>query len=424
MKLLRIVRLLFVFAIAAAAGAALLFPAIDSTPAYPQRIVLTLTADPAHSQAVTWQLSTPISHPQAQISAAAADPAFTKSALTVSAEHTGSDSYAAMFKDLKADTLYSYRVGGDSSWSEWNNFHTASDKPAPFSFLYFGDAQNDISSMWSRVVRAAVLNAPGARFMVHAGDLVAEGYDEHLWDEWTRALGFVTAMIPCLPVTGNHDLHHPPAEGKAILSAEPPWNATFSLPANGPDAPEQRGLSYSIDYQGVRFIALDVNVWANTDFVASERERIAKSELSWLEHELNANPNRWTIVVQHQTMYSVGKERDYKEMRDALLPLYDKYGVDLVLQGHDHQYARTFKLAANKVVSETAKGTVYVISVSGPKMYEHDNRFDTLMAKTIQNRQMYQVIDVKPEQIMFHAYAATGELLDDFTLRKANSVGR
>jgi len=65
-----------------------------------------------------------------------------------------------------------------------------------------------------------------------------------------------------------------------------------------------------------------------------------------------------------------------------------------------------------------------VISVSGPKMYEHDNRFDTLMAKTIQNRQMYQVIDVKPEQIMFHAYAATGELLDDFTLRKANSVGR
>jgi hypothetical protein len=49
MKLHRIVRLLFVFAIAAAAGAALLFPAIDSTPAYPQRIVLTLTADPAHS---------------------------------------------------------------------------------------------------------------------------------------------------------------------------------------------------------------------------------------------------------------------------------------------------------------------------------------------------------------------------------------
>jgi phosphodiesterase/alkaline phosphatase D-like protein len=177
MKLHRIVRLLFVFAIAAAAGAALLFPAIDSTPAYPQRIVLTLTADPAHSQAVTWRLSTPISHPQAQISAADADPAFTKSALTVSAEHTGSDSYAAMFKDLKADTLYSYRVGGDSSWSEWNNFHTASDKPAPFSFLYFGDAQNDISSMWSRVVRAAVLNAPGARFMVHAGDLVAESYD-------------------------------------------------------------------------------------------------------------------------------------------------------------------------------------------------------------------------------------------------------
>ena len=87
-------------------------------------------------------------------------------------------------------------AGDDTKWSEWNNFRTASENAAPISFLYFGDAQNDIASLWTRVVRTAVLRTQGARFMVHAGDLVAQGYDERLWDEWTRALGFVTAMLP------------------------------------------------------------------------------------------------------------------------------------------------------------------------------------------------------------------------------------
>jgi phosphodiesterase/alkaline phosphatase D-like protein len=58
--------------------------------------------------------------------------------------------HSAQLGDLEPNTLYAYRVGGGEVWSEWFHHRTAGREPAPFSFLYFGDAQNDIRSLWSR----------------------------------------------------------------------------------------------------------------------------------------------------------------------------------------------------------------------------------------------------------------------------------
>ena len=107
-------------------------------------------------------------------------------------------------------------------------------------------------------------------------------------------------------------------------------------------------------------------------------------------------------------------------LHSDLLPLYDKYSVDLVLQGHDHLYARSQKLAGGKIVAPDAPGTVYMISVSGPKMYEIDHRFEPLMAKVIPNTQMFQVIDVDGDQMRLRAYSSEGDLLDGFLLMKKN----
>ena len=92
------------------------------------------------------------------------------------------------------------------------------------------------------------------------------------------------------------------------------------------------------------------------------------------------------------------------EMRNALLPLYDKYHVDLVLQGHDHTYARTHKLAAGKVVSPSQPGTIYAISVSGPKMYEIDRQFAPLRARTLAHTQAFQVIELDGDKLTYSAY--------------------
>lgn len=397
----------------------------------PTRIILTWAGDPARTQAVTWRTQTLSPSPQAQLARFTADPGFEKKAITVKGADTDdlgggqpAGHYAANFQGLDPKTRYCYRVGDGQAWSEWNSFVTASDRPEPFRFLYLGDEQNNIKSMVSRSGRTAYATVPDARFIVHAGDLVAEGYDDALWGEWSEAMGFISAMIPSVPAPGNHDLHRPPGapDSKKVFAASPLWRRHFSLPQNGPDIEEMRSQSYYLDYQGVRFIAIDVNVFANEDFQADAKKRVWDKELEWLTHTLSRNPNRWTIVVQHQPIYDIAKGREYDEMRKVLAPLYEKYHVDLVLQGHDHAYARSHKVAKGRVVDPGAPGVIYAISVSGPKMYELDGRHKGLMAKMIGENQFFQSVEVAPDRLLFRAYSIDGAVRDSFELRKQRAA--
>ena len=128
----------------------------------PDRIVLTFLTDAAHSQAVTWRTDASVSRGLAQIARAEPDASFVVHAKELHATTTllkaelGDAHYhSANFTSLTPATKYVYRVGDGVNWSEWFQFQTASDKPDPFSFVYFGDAQNDIRSLWSRVIREA-----------------------------------------------------------------------------------------------------------------------------------------------------------------------------------------------------------------------------------------------------------------------------
>jgi 3',5'-cyclic AMP phosphodiesterase CpdA len=236
-------------------------------------------------------------------------------------------------------------------------------------------------------------------------------------------MGFITATLPSVPVPGNHDLHRAPdqPDSKTALSVSPLWRHHFLLPENGPDAPELKSQSYYMDYQGVRFIALDVNAFANEAFDANSKTRIQQKQLVWLDKLLANNPNRWTIVVQHQALFSLAKDRDYSDMRAALGPLYEKYHVDLVLLGHDHCYGRTHKLAAEHVVDAKAPGVVYVTSSSGSKMYKLHEMHKELMAVRLENKQCFQVISVSTEGMGLTAYSADGAVVDAFELRKNGS---
>ena len=404
-------------------------PILTAVPgAIPTRIVLTWADDPARTQAVTWRTEVTSPSPQAQVAKFTADPKFEPSASTVRATCEKDDlgdgrfaaHYAARFQGLEPGTTYCYRVGDGQVWSEWNIFRTASGKPEPFRFLYVGDEQNSIKSLWSRSIRRAYAAAPDARFLVHAGDLVADGYDDHLWGEWSDALAFISATVPSIPVPGNHDLHRPPGspEAKTSLAAAWPWRRHFALPSNGPDLDDMPGQSYYLDYQGVRFIALDVNAFSEEGFDAAARKRVTEKEVEWVTGVLRDNPNRWTIVVQHQGIYAITSGREYAAMRAALAPLYEKYHVDMVLQGHDHVYARTHKIAQDRIVDASAPGVVYVISVSGPKMYKTQKVNSQYMAKMIENEQFYQIVDVSPDRLVLTAYSIDGAVVDGFELRK------
>jgi 3',5'-cyclic AMP phosphodiesterase CpdA len=377
----------------------------------PDRVVLTWSGDPTTSINVTWRTDTSVEKSIAEYARAdslvgnlvsgdvphAARVEGTQAAFTsdLGTHHN----HSIQLDKLEPATMYAYRVGDGERWSEWFQFRTASTKNDPFTFVYFGDAQNSIRSMWSRIIREANQHAPRAAFMLHAGDLISTDTSDAQWGEWFGAGSWLNGMIPVVATPGNHEY----TDDDQIT---PHWRAQFAFPQNGPADLEE--LAYWFDYQGARIISLD------------SMERIDE-QVVWLESVLS-DPNRpkWTIVTFHFPIFSGAKDRDNPGLRDAWKPVFDKYGVDLVLQGHDHTYARSGPGGPPSNVTggvrAKSSNTVYVVSVSGPKMYVAQDHWKAQRAAS--GAQLFQVIRVSPAQIRYEARLGTGEVYDAFTIDK------
>jgi 3',5'-cyclic AMP phosphodiesterase CpdA len=376
----------------------------DPTPSpIPDRIVLTWLTDPATSQAFTWRTDTTVTQARVEIAPAEASPRFMLEAASLAAktERVESESGPAHFhsanaRGLEPATRYAYRVGAGDAWSEWFHFRTASDEPEPFSFIYFGDAQNNVLSLWSRTLRSAYSDAPRAAFMVHAGDLINRANRDVEWGEWFEAGDWIQAMVPSIPTPGNHEYARDENGVRRLSSL---WRPHFTLPAGDIEGLEE--TVYFVDYQGVRIVSVNSN------------ERL-EEQTGWLNRVLASNPNRWTVVVFHHPVFSTKEGRDNKDLRDLWKPLFDRHRVDLVLTGHDHSYGRGRNLPAG--VTEVAGGTVYVVSVSGPKMYFLTD--EVWWDRGAENTQLYQIISVDGDTLTYEARTAVGDLYDAFELVK------
>ncbi len=385
----------------------------------PQRVVLTWSGDPATSMSVVWRTKKPLVEPFGLILEASHDPrvldgeVLRTPALSERMILEASETcyyHTVNFVNLDPGRIYSYRVGSDLGLSEWNHFTTAKTEHEPFEFIYMGDAQNDVLSHWSRTIRQAIMDAPDAAFIVHAGDLVNHPNSDREWAEWFEALGWANRIIPCLATPGNHEYRSNKSLKNRLLGIRDQklsrfWNPQFAFPENGPEGLLE--TVYYIDYQGVRFIALNSN-------------EMIEEQVPWLEKVLSDNPNRWTVVIVHHPLYATRQKRDNPEIRKAWTPLFDKYGVDLVLTGHDHSYARTGKVHGNRSVANDAPGTIYVVSVSGPKMYEINSDHDEVYKMLAGDAQLYQILKIENDHIAFESKTCLGDLHDSFELIKKN----
>ncbi|WP_447768713.1 metallophosphoesterase [Sphingobacterium faecium] len=376
---------------------------IQNQGAYPDRMVLTWSDNPATTQSVTWRINSSSNKIIGQVVEEQSGPDLEQSAQTVTGIKSqlkieGSsqlDSYGQVtFAGLKAGTVYAYRVGDGTNWSAWNQFRTA-DVKGGFSFIYLGDAQNDLRSKWSRSIRKAFQQEPNARFIVHAGDLINRSNNDSEWGEWHEGAGFIHQMIPAVPTPGNHEYRRD-SMGQLIL--DPHWKMHFNLPKNGPA--DMQDAVYYLDYQDVRMISLNSQLIMLDSIAAQKQEQ-------WLTDVLASSKAKWNIVVMHHPVYSTAKNRDNTILRERFRPIFEKYGVDLVLQGHDHTYARG---AAGQV------RPVYLLSVAGPKMYGSDS--ERWMEVSGAQTQLYQVIRVTDEKLYFSSYKLNGQLFDSFELSK------
>jgi hypothetical protein len=373
----------------------------------PDQIILTWNDDPRTTQTIQWRTSDPVrkgyvryakkslllavgTNSPTMLAQAVTEPLRTRFMVNdpVVRHHT------VTLTNLEPATSYLYTVGDGTprGWSASSEFITAPVSPAPFSFVYMGDAQTGFYH-WGTLLRAAHRNRPDAAFYIVAGDLVNHGADRNEWDDLFFNGRGVFERRPLIPVIGNHD----------CLGGHPSlYLRFFDLPKNGPRKIEKERV-YSFEYSNALFIVLDSNL------------NPAK-QTAWLEEQLSRSRATWKFATFHHPAYSSAPKRDNREIRELWGALFDKYHVDIALQGHDHSYLRTHPMKAGAPVPTPAEGTIYTVAVSGTKMYHQDPRDYTAVGFT--NISTYQTIDIQNRRLTYRALDLNGTVRDEFVIQK------
>ena len=398
----------------------------------PDRIILTFNGDPATKRAVTWRTDSSVKKAKAQIAVATVNSDFVKEATTYFATTEEFDLgiyksnkslivnyHSVVFENLNSNTLYAYRVGNDENWSEWIQFKTANDTYSPTQFVYFGDAQNDILNHWSRVIRMAYQTAPNASFVIHAGDLVDSAHKDNEWAQWFKAGGFIHSQWTAIPVVGNHEFQRFDGyEGSLPRRLSIQWRPQFTLPVEDNLDSRLHETVYTVEYQDILILVLN-----STGHLEKQTE--------YIKQKLSNTDAKWKIVTNHHSVFSPAEGRDFKYARKVWKPLFEKYGVDLVLNGHDHTYARGHVPVKSQNIDQSGSfKTLYVTSVSGPKQYKVDKEqiknygADGYKSDKIgEQTQFFQVISVENDKLIYSAYTTLGDLYDKAIITKDFSTG-
>ena len=173
------------------------------------------------------------------------------------------------------------------------------------------------------ILKGVAAHKPDAFFML--GDTVDMGNSATQWNFALSDLESLIPDVPLRPIMGNHDAFF----GGQYLYRKAFYPKGFSSDSGSP-------YYWSVDAGSATIIALDLP-WGT--------EMFGKRQKAWLEKTLAAaNPHKPIIVISHSYFYSsgyidkFGNTPWYDHYQDipALVPLFEKYGVDLVISGHNH----------------------------------------------------------------------------------------
>lgn len=282
------------------------------------------TADPHESRAITW-FTDGLNAPEGVVefgqngrfdtsARATASQAYDIDVLTHRAQLTG--------YDPEKPLQYRVRHGTDSLSAAYTL------KPMPrgdFRFAHFGDHGR---SEFSRLVRDGVLRR-GVDFLVIAGDLSYANGDQPVWDDWFNQVEHLSSVMPVMCAPGNHE------EQDGVGAA---YKTRFSHPGNG--------RYYSYDLNNLQFVISTGGAFTSDGTLLNE--------LIWLETTLAQAAARrargeidFVVFVQHFTIWTDEEGRSPNNPTLVLLEenILLRYGVDLLLVGHDHEYQRSHAMA-------------------------------------------------------------------------------
>jgi acid phosphatase len=209
---------------------------------------------------------------------------------------------------------------------------------APLEFVAVGDWGRDGGSGQRQVASAmaAWADAHPLRFVVSTGDNFYEyGVSSVTDPKWKTSFEDVYAakslLVPWLVALGNHDYRGSVEAQIEYSRRSPRWR----LPARSFTATEALP-----DGTRLQLFVLDTSPFLEQYRSFLSITKVAKqdpaAQKAWLEKELAASTAEWKIVVGHHPVYSCGPHGDSPELVRDLVPLFDRYGVALYLNGHDH----------------------------------------------------------------------------------------
>ncbi len=331
--------------------------------------------------------------------------------------------HKVVVNNLTKDTPYYYRAastaGGTTAYSSPYTFRTGVDRSTPFRFAFMADTRRDSGSpipLHTQDVANAIY-ARNPNFTINAGDVtmgndvltIADTRQEYR----TQLFGTSTQLMATKPyfiAIGDHE--------RRGAGSDQVFSENFS----GYESPYWQHTYYTYTYGNARFINLDTTI--TSDHAAGVEVPgigVGSAQYNWLVSTLQNNTSDWTFVSYHYGTYQSADRflaRDL-EMRATLGPVFDQYGVDMVLTGHAHAYERSVPIEHD--VRNDATGTIYVTAGIGGASLSPEPPGSSLTAAKFSDWG-YTMIDVNGGIVAFTAYDLSGNIKDQVSMTKGAVV--
>lgn len=394
--------LLLLMVAATAQAAAAPAPQAIAAQNSPTKLHLSWDRDPKTTMTATWQTTGSTTGDFCEYGP---DTSYgSKSAWTTQHTYSGASGqqHVARMENLTPGTKYHFRCGDPSGGMSADGvFESAPAGAADFSFVAMGDI-GDNSNMRTNVGNIDS-GSPFPEIFISTGDnMYSNGANQAGWDNWFAAWQPLTLKgLALMPSLGNHDV----SSGGTTN-----YKGQFALPNN-----EEW---YTFRYGDVAFVALNMN----TAYGSGSAQHTAVE--GWIK-QARADGVRWVVPYFHQPAYSSGSHGSDMGIRGAYEPMFDKYGVDLVLQGHDHNYQRSYPMNASqkvdscKSVCKDVTGRIWVVTGGGGESLYDPGSLESWQVTSAQTYHHSHVEALANGSLHFRAIDLTKRVIDEFWIVKS-----
>ena len=288
-------------------------------------------------------------------------------------DNTSTTEHIVTVPGLSANTMYFYSIGSTTQTLQGdanNYFKTmpivgSTQKVRVFAM---GDMGNNSTNQVN--VRNAYSTFNGTNYtdiwMLMGDNAYNSGTDAEFQSNFYNIYqGSLTKNHVIWPSPGNHDYANSTARQADHVI---PYYDMFSLPKLG----EAGGVAsnteafYSYNYANIHFVSLDSYGWETG---STRLYDTLGPQAVWLKQDLAANTQKWTVVYFHHPPYTMGShnsdtESELINMRGKIIPILERYNVDLVLNGHSHCYERSFLLNGHYGLETTFSAAAHALSSS------------------------------------------------------------